>query len=122
MHARASKSCEAHQADRRDQTPAGLHDRHGGGNETWRVDAVPRPPDGVGGVPGVAQGVPCPGSSPPASSPTITYHIAGDHTINNYYYTTNNYTNNYYTYATRRVHAPTSVDPTAASARPLSAP
>ena len=41
------------------------------------------------GVPGVAQGVPCPGSSAPASSPTITYHIAGDHNTN---YTTHNYT------------------------------
>ena len=43
------------------------------------------------GVPGVAQGVPCPGPSAPASSPTITYHIAGDHNTNNYHYTTNNY-------------------------------
>ena len=35
------------------------------------------------GVPGVAQGVPCPGPS----APTVTYHIAGDHntgTVNNY--------------------------------------
>ena len=31
--------------------------------------------------------MPCPGSSAPSSSPTVTYHIAGDHntgTVNNY--------------------------------------
>jgi len=70
------------------------------------------------GVPGVAQGVPCHGPSAPASSPTSTYHIAGDHNTN---YTTNNYT--YVTHAggagaTRGSHGEAAAAEPAGSAEP----
>ena len=51
---------------------------------------APKPNGKPCGVPGVAEGVPCPGPSAPSSSPTVTYNIS------NSYNTTNNYTTNNY--------------------------
>ena len=70
------------------------------------------------GVPGVAQGVPCPGPSAPSSSPTVTYNIS------NSYNTTNNYTTNNYSYVTNAggAGATRSSHGEAAAAEPASPP
>ena len=49
---------------------------------------APKPNGKPCGVPGVAEGVPCPCSSAPASSPIVTYNGP---VTNHYHYTTNNY-------------------------------
>ena len=56
----------------------------------WRRCARRLPNGKPCGVPDVAQGVPCPGSSAPSSSPTVTYNISNSYnTTTNYSYATN---------------------------------